>query len=223
MRVINCEQGSPEWLHARCGLITASRMVDVLGRLKKGGESQKRADYRTELIAERLTGRATERYVSRPMQWGIDNEPLARAAYEVATGTLLNQFGFVLHPTLDYSGASPDGITADGKGGAEFKCPESTTHIEYILAGVAPEEYIPQMMWEMACCELEYVDFCSFDPRMPENLQLFTVRLWRDDDKIAQMTYEVEQFDGEIQAAIARLNGLESLEAKLEKMAKEAA
>jgi len=208
MRIIECEQGSPQWLKAREGKITASRMADVLNFLKRGGESQKRADYRVELIAERLTGLAADYYVSPEMKWGTEQEPFARSAYEIATGNFLDQVGFVLHPTLDYAGASPDGLY--GKhGGAEFKAPKSTTHLEYMMAGAVPEAYIPQMNMEMLCCECDWIDFVSFDPRMPEDLQLFIVRHHRDEAKLKEMEAEIVRFEGEINEQIARLYGLQ--------------
>lgn len=204
MRVIKCEQGTPEWLSARCGLITASRMADVSSYLKKGGKSQKRVDYRIELMAERLTRRATEYFVSTEMKWGTENEPAARSAYEVENGVLLDRVGFALHPTMDFSGASPDGLSGKD-GGAEFKCPKSTTHLEYMMAGVVPEAYIPQMMWEMVCCERQWMDFVSFDPRMPDDMQLFIVRLPRDEAKIAEMEAEVIKFEAEILEQMQKL------------------
>ena len=217
MRVIECEQGSAQWLKAREGKITASRMADVLNYNQptaaqkkdgqtKGKESQKRADYRTEIIAERLTGLAADYYVSNDMKWGTEWEASARSAYELATGNFLEQVGFVLHPTLDYAGASPDGLYRT-KGGAEFKCPRSTTHLEYTIAGVVPELYIPQMNMEMLCCEREWIDFVSFDPRMPQDLQLFIIRHWRNEEAIKAMEAEVVQFETEINEQIERLYG----------------
>lgn len=204
MRVILCEQGSAQWLAARAGKITASRMADVLGYLKKGAESQKRADYRVELMAARLTGLTENRYLSPEMKWGIEQEPFARSSYEIASQQFVDLAGFVLHPKMDFAGASPDGLIRK-VGGVEFKCPKSTTHLEYIMAGTVPELYVPQMTWEMVCCEREWMDFVSFDPRMPDDLQLFTVRLFRDDVKIAEMEAEVEKFEAEIQRSMKQL------------------
>lgn len=206
MRVVDCVQGSDVWMKARCGLITASRMADVLSYLKKGGESQRRADYRTEIIAERLTGLSCDSYVSPEMKWGTEQEPFARAAYEIATGNFLDRPGFVLHSTLDYFGASPDGLC--GRGGAEFKCPKTTTHIEWMLAGVVPEEHIPQMDAVMLCCELDWLDFVSFDPRMAdEDLQMFVCRLPRDEKRLYSMTGEITRFEKETVLQIERLRG----------------
>lgn len=229
MRVIQCEQGSDVWLKAREGKQTASRMADVLNYKMpsaaaakqaefalvrdavaagvKGDESEARANYRVELIAERLTGLACDFYVSPEMKWGTEQEPFARAAYEITTGNFLDQVGFVLHPTLDYLGASPDGIYGR-HGGAEFKCPKSTTHLKWMMAGVVPEEHIPQMDAEMLCCEIDWIDFVSFDPRMiDENLKLFICRLRRDEARLAIMEEEAMKFESETVSQIARLCG----------------
>lgn len=227
MREVKCEQGGDVWLKAREGRITASRVADLLSYKQpsaaqakaaghalvrdavaagiKGEESQARADYRVELIAERLTGLACDYYVSPEMKWGTEQEPFARSAYEILTGNFLDRVGFVLHPTLDCFGASPDGLWK-GKGGAEFKCPKSTTHLRWMMAGVVPEEHIPQMDAEMLCCELEWLDFVSFDQRMiDEELQLFICRLYRDEKRLAAIEAEVLKMEYEIQAQIGVL------------------
>lgn len=229
MRVVECEQGSDLWLKAREGKITASRMADVLSFKQpsaaqakaaghalvreavaagiKGDESEARSGYRIEVMAERLSGRAVDRFVTLAMKWGIEKEPEARSRYQLLTmdGAALDRPGFVLHPTLDYAGASPDGLCGR-HGGAEFKCPETTTHLEYMLAGVVPEAYIPQMDMEMLCCERDWIDFVSYDPRMiDEDLQLFIVRHNRDEAKLKEMEAEIVRFEGEIQAQIDAL------------------
>lgn len=206
MRVVACgEQGSDEWKAARCGRITASRIVDVMNYLKRGGESADRANYRTELVSERLTGKSDDG--AFPTKWlkeGKANESQARTDYELASDIFIESVGFVLHSVLDYSGASPDGLVGSD-GCLEIKCPKSTTHVNWRMAGVAPEEHMPQMQWEMACCERLWCDFVSFDPRMPEDLQLFVVRVPRDSAMIAAIQAEVMKFEGEINAQIERL------------------
>lgn len=218
MTMIPCLQNSAEWLEARCGLVTASRMGDVLAKLKrKDGESAARYNYKVQLLCEGLTGRTTEQYVSPEMLWGIENEPLARTAYEIQTGNEVELTGLWLHPRIDRSAASPDGLI--GKDGlVEFKAPKTSTHIEYLLAGVVPDEYEPQMAWQMACTGRKWVDFVSYDNRLPEHLQLFIVRLPRDDKRIAELEAEVEAFIGEIDALATRLPraaGVTALEQQL--------
>lgn len=207
MRLITCEQGSDAWKAARCGKITASRIVDVINYLKKGGEGADRRNYRIELVAERLTEIVDDStFQTKWLRDGRTNEPFARAAYEVETGNFIDQHGFALHPFWDFSGASPDGLF--GKhGGVEIKCPKSTTHVEWMEAGVVPEEHIPQMQWTMLCCQREWLDFVSFDPRMPDDLQMFIARLNRDDEMIYRLEGEVRKFHDETDAQIARLYG----------------
>ena len=157
-----------------------------------------------ELVCERLTGRHTEFFTNAAMQWGTDNEPGARMAYEMAMDVLVDQVGFAKHPSIEWFGASPDGlVNADGL--VEIKCPNTATHVDYLLAGKPPEKYINQMMSQMACTGRQWCDFVSFDPRLPENMQLFIVRLERDDAYIAQMEAEVQEFLQEVDETIIQL------------------
>lgn len=199
------EQRSPEWLQMRIGMATASRMADVMAKLKtKDGEAAGRRDYKAELVCESLTGRATEHFVSPAMQWGIDNEILARNAYEIELETEVQQIGFAIHPKISRCGASPDGLLGTD-GTVQFKCPTTATHLEYIVAGVVPAEYHWQMLCEMACTERSFCDFVSFDPRLPKKLQLFVRRFERDDARIAAMETEVVKFLAEVDELIEKV------------------
>lgn len=205
MALIEVQQGSAEWLTMRCGAVTASRMADVLAKLKKGGDSQARKNYKAELVCERLTNRAYEHYVTPAMEWGIENEKLAKAAYEAETGVEVRPGGLAVHPSIKWLMASPDGYIGED-GLVECKCPTTATHVEWIAAGVVPAEYHPQMLCQMACSEKQFVDFISFDPRLPYALQLFIRRMERDDARIAEMEAEVEKFIGEIEDSIIALS-----------------
>lgn len=199
----NFEQGSPEWLAHRCGRLTASRVADVLAKVKTG-ESASRRNLRTELVVERLTGKKTEGFTSAAMEWGVETEPLARAAYEVATGNLVDQVAFVDHPSIEWFGCSPDGLVGDD-GLIEIKCPNSATHLEYIEDDCPPKKYVIQMMAQMACTGRKWCDFVSFDPRLPDGLQLFIVRVNTDDKYIQMMEDEVKQFLDEVATKVASL------------------
>ena len=204
MKALDLVQGSESWLAARAGKVTASRIADVMAKIKTG-EAAARRDYKAQLIAEILTGRPQEDgYINAEMQFGIDTEPLARAAYEADTGDLVEQVGLVLHPTIDRAAASPDGLVSDS-GLVEIKCPKVATHLTYLLDGVAPSKYQPQMLFQMACCEREWCDFASFRPDLPPALQLFTVRFPRDDARIKAMEDEVKAFLAEVDGLLARL------------------
>lgn len=198
-------QGTAEWHQIRIGKITASRVADVVAKIKSG-YSARRKNYMAELIAERLTGQEADCFVSKAMQWGTDHEPAARALYEFETEADIEQVGFVHHPSIARSGASPDGLV--GKVGlVEIKCPETATHIATLLAGAAPEDYAAQMDWQMACMpERQWCDFVSYDPRLATHLQLFKERRERDDGRLRELEEEVVQFDAELEETIKSLN-----------------
>jgi len=187
MRITYGKQQSDAWLKNRIGRVTGSRIADVCSFLtRKSGDKQagdssaKRDAYRLELIAERLTGRAKDHYVSPAMEHGMETENDARLYYEGALRVMCEPVSFVLHPKYNFTGASPDSLVGDD-GVLEIKCPETTTHIEYILGGRIPDEYLPQMAWEMACTERQWADFVSYDPRVQdEKLRFFYRRVTRE-------------------------------------------
>ena len=189
------EQRTEEWFSARLGKVTASRVADVLAKIKSG-ESASRKNYKMELVVQRLTGKAGESFTNAAMEWGTEQEPFARMAYEAHTGTFVKEEGFVDHPTIEGFGCSPDGIVGDGL--IEIKCPNTANHIETVLDNKAPSKYIPQMQCQMACTGAKWCDFVSFDPRVPEDLQLLVVRVERDQEYIDSMEVEVKQFLSEV-------------------------
>ena len=189
------EQRTEEWFAARLGKVTASRVADVLAKIKSG-ESASRKNYKMELVVQRLTGKAGESFTNAAMEWGTEQEPFARMAYEAHTSTFVKEEGFVDHPTIEGFGCSPDGIVGDGL--IEIKCPNTANHIETVLDNKAPSKYIPQMQCQMACTGAKWCDFVSFDPRVPEDLQLLVVRVERDQEYIDSMEVEVKQFLSEV-------------------------
>jgi putative phage-type endonuclease len=206
------EQGSADWHAERLGKATASKIADIIARTKTGPSAQ-RINYAAQLIAERLTGTPTETFSSAAMSWGTEKEPEAREAYEYQAGVFVEQVGFVPHPRIAMSGASPDGLVgADGL--LEIKCPNTATHLETLTGQAIPAKYQTQMLWQMACTGRAWCDFASFDPRMPPHLRLFVQRLARDDARIAELETEVAAFLAEIDGKIATLNALYGSELK---------
>lgn len=197
------EQGSDAWKALRAGKVTASRVADVLSKIKSG-ESAGRKNYRMDLVAERLTGKPADSFTNSAMQWGTEQEPFARIAYETHKGLFVEQVPFVDHPTIEWFGCSPDGLVAED-GLLEIKSPNTTTHLEYIEIGKSPARYIPQMMCQMACTGRKWCDFVSYDPRLPDDLQLFVVRLERDDAYIKDMEAEVVKFLQEVEETLGML------------------
>ena len=190
------DQRTDEWFAARLGKVTASRVADVIAKTKTG-PSASRENYATQLVLERLTNKQAESYTNSAMQWGTETEPMARQAYELKRGLFVNETGFVDHPTIEMCGASPDGLVgADGL--IEIKCPNSATHMETILTQKVPAKYIPQMMWQMSCTGRNWCDFVSFDPRFPENLQIFIERVAYDPTYVRMLELEITQFLDEV-------------------------
>lgn len=200
------EQGTAEWLAARAGKVTASRVADVIAKTKTGYGAS-RANYQAELIAERLTGEPAEKYSNAAMAWGTEKEPEARTFYEFITGATVEQVGFVEHPSIAMCGASPDGlIGADGA--IEIKCPNTSTHIDTLLGQAVPGKYVTQIQWQLACTGRAWCDFVSYDPRMPMSMRMFVKRIERDDAAIAEMSKEIEAFLAEVDAKVESLQAL---------------
>lgn len=210
-------QGTAEWFAQRVGKVTASRVADVVARTKSGWGAS-RANYMGELIAERLTGVPAPSFSNAAMQWGTETEPKARVAYEFLRDCDVTQVGFIDHPTIAMSGASPDGLVGDS-GLVEIKCPNTSTHIDTLLSGAVPEKYEMQMLWQMACTGREWCDFVSFDPRMPPAMQLFVRRVERDDKALAELEKNVTQFLADLDAKVAALRTAYELKNTLESAA----
>lgn len=197
------EQGSDAWLKSRIGVLTASRMADAIAFTAKGAEAEVRRKLKIELLAERMTDLATERHVNAAMQWGIDNESLAKSRYEELTGTFIQNCGIAYHDTIEFFGASPDGLVDDGL--IEIKCPMTTTHLKYKIDGVVPEQYKPQMLVQMAVTQRKWCDFMSFDPRVPRPHDAFIVRYIPAPEEIADIEEKAIIFLAEVDAMFDKL------------------
>ena len=197
------EQRTEEWFAARLGKVTASKVSDVVAKTKSGYGAS-RATYMSQLLVERLTKTRAEGFTSAAMQWGTDTEPKARTAYEFITDMNVVEVGFVNHPFIEMSGASPDGLV-DDLGMLEIKCPNTSTHVQTLLDEKIPKRYVDQMQWQMACAEREWCDFVSFDPRLPDGNDFFCTRLKRDDKRIADLESEVKDFLDELSTQIVKL------------------
>ena len=185
------------WLDARTGKLTASRMAEAMEMTKAGKPSAARVRLMHEILAERLTGDVAPHFVNDLMRWGLEQEPAAKDAFELATGNLLAPCGFIDHPEIDGFGFTPDSLLGDDAV-VEFKCPQTTTHIAWKLAGVVPEQHRPQILAQLACTGRTRAVFCSFDPRVPAKTQLF-IREWTPERaEIEAVEEAARQFLGEI-------------------------
>lgn len=202
------EQGTEGWFADRLGKVTASRLADVLAKTKTG-YSASRNNYMTQLVLETITQSRAESYTNLAMAWGTEQEPFARAAYEAKTGQMVEEVGFLPHPTIALAGASPDGLVGDD-GMVEIKCPSTSTALECWLTqsqGGNPVDgkYFAQMQWQMRCADRSWCDYVVFDPRMPAKAQLFVTRVERDEEWLKNAEEEVNKFLAEMQAKVETL------------------
>lgn len=204
--IIDVPQRTPEWYAARAGRATGSKADAVLAKIKTG-EAAARRDYKLQLAVERLTGAPAEPgYVSVEMQRGIDLEPVAREAYEIETGEIVRSVGF-LSMSEHLAGCSPDGLIDGGLVG--FKCPKSTTHVDYLKRNRVPPEYVPQVTHEFwVASEAKFYDFVSYDDRLPEDLRLFVVRSYREEFDLVGYERELLKFLGEVEQEVEALKKL---------------
>lgn len=204
-------QGSVEWLKERCGCLTASRMAEAMDFLKGGKESDRRKKLKIELIAERMTDTMVSRYVNEAMEWGIMQEPYARARYEEVTGTLVQLCGFAIHGDIPFFGASPDGLVGED-GLIECKCPTTPTYTEWMIGGVVPEQHKPQMLAQLAVTGRRFVDFFAFDPRIKaEQHQHFIRRFEPKEEEIAAVEKAAILFLEEIDALFEKVTSSEEV------------
>lgn len=190
------EQKSIEWLMSRCGKVTASNFKHVMDFTAKGKPSEKRTTYLWQVVIERLTGVPTEHYVNAAMQHGLEFEPAARMAYEAHTGRIVAETGFINHQSISNLGGSPDG-TIDDDGLIEIKCLQSRNHLNIVLNGDI-SEYLAQTQGLIFITGRAWCDFVSFDPRLPDYLQLYIERIDRDTEYIAALEENVISFLGEV-------------------------
>jgi len=194
------DQGTQEWHEARLGRVTASRIADVMMKPSTAGYQ----NYRSQLVCERLTGRPTETFTSAAMQHGTETEPQARAIYTMTTGNMVEEVGFVPHPTIGMSGASPDGLVGND-GLIEIKCPQPTEHIRVLSGGDVKRGYLLQMQWQMSCTGRAWCDFASFSPALPDHLSLHLCRIEADLELQTEIASAVESFLADVETTISAL------------------
>ena len=198
---MNILQRSDDWYAERCGKVTASRVKDLNSKPSKGKALNALG---LTILAERLTGVQKETPKNFAMQWGIDNEPHAIAAYENETGFFVNGTGLIDHPFIEMFGASPDGLVGEN-GQIEVKCPDTTTHLNTLLTKEVPEEHIPQITSQLACTRRQWCDFVSYDPRLEPELQIIIIRVFAKDLNIEGLERDVRAFNRAIEEAKASL------------------
>lgn len=197
LEVIDCEQGTAQWLAHRAGVVTASEFGTVMAKGKGGTESKTRRTYMLKLIGEILTGEAQESYTNKNMERGHAMEAEARDFYALMTDSNPVQVGFLKRGRVGYS---PDSLIGD-RGAHEIKTKFPHLHLEALLSKELPSEHKPQCQGGLAVSDRDWLDFQSYWPRLPP----FIVRVYRDEPYIKQLKSAVDQFLNEMDELIHKI------------------
>uniref|UniRef100_A0A6H2A1P6 Putative exonuclease n=1 Tax=viral metagenome TaxID=1070528 RepID=A0A6H2A1P6_9ZZZZ len=197
MKIITCEQGSPEWYACKVGIPSASNFDKLI--TTKGEVSKQRTKYLYQLAGETITGVSEETYQNGAMQRGTILEAEAREFYQLITGEEVLQVGFCL---AEGFGASPDALVGE-KGVLEIKCPIMSTHIGYLLDNVLPTEYIQQVQGELLATGRDWVDFLSYYP----GIKPLIIRVNRDEKFLKALRVELEVFVMELKDLVKKIGG----------------
>ena len=200
--ITELEQGSPEWLAIRMGIVTASNMGSLLVNGK--GESGFGADafsYMNTLIGERITQEIADPFTgNRHTERGHELEPKARALYEAQTDLACRQVAIILNKGCGYS---PDSLVGD-VGLNEIKTKLPKYQIEVILSDEVPKDHVAQCQAGLWLSEREWIDFISYWPGMP----LFVKRMHRDEAMIRKMDERVKTFYEILEDRMNRVLGI---------------
>lgn len=185
-------QGTEEWFDLKRGKISSTHMADILMKNTTAGYR----NYMAKLVLERITGKTEETFCSYDMAIGIEREPDARACYAFETNHVVDQVAWIDHPTISMAGASPDGVIYAENGGIEIKSPKAATHLDYILTEKIDRNYVLQMQWAMSCQpKIRWINFVSYHPDFPLEMQLKIIRVERDDKQISELESAAVKFN----------------------------
>ena len=197
MQIIQCVQGSEEWLKARLGLPTAScfnKIVKV-----NGSPSDQAKKYGYRLAGQKVSGVVDYSYQSQAMLNGIQLESEARRVYSEINDVYVEEVGLCIHDN-GKSGCSPDGLVLDN-GGLEIKCPSLETHVEYLVNDRLPTVYFQQVQGSLYVTGRDYWDFMSYCP----GIKPLIIRVYRDSLFIDKLDKAIDRFDQCIQEYIKKI------------------
>jgi len=200
VRISEVIQGSVEWHNIRQGKVTGSRLSRAIG------SKAVQKTFLAELVSERMTEPDIDGFTSKAMEWGNTWEPKAVEASAEIREIDFGVCGMMLSDEIENYAVSPDAVYyEDGEivGGLETKCPNSDTHVSYLLDGVVPKKYKEQVYSPfLASDKVQWWDFASFDPRNYSR-PLFIVRVNRVDiqEELDDATIKLIKFLGEVKKA----------------------
>lgn len=185
MIVMDCEQGSPEWVAARIGIPTSSNFNQIV-TASKVQLSKSSEGYRCQLLAEWMLDAALDDYVSEWMERGQELEDQAFAYYNFNRDADAKRVGFIKRDD-EWVGCSPDALVGDD-GGLEIKCPTPKNHVLNMLEMTS--KYTAQVQGTLWITGRKWWDLLSFHPELPPAL----VRIERDEEYIGKLETAVNAF-----------------------------
>lgn len=197
--ITSIEQGSPEWLSLRIGLVTCSELECLLVNGKgEAGFGVAAFTYMDQLIGERITGEAAELpFSTRATERGKEYELLARNLYQIREEVEVEEVAIILNHGMGYS---PDGLIG-ANGLTEIKSKLPKFQVGVILADEVPKEHVAQCQGGLYVSEREWIDFVSYWKGMP----LFVKRMYRDEAYIAKIAERVATFNELLEARMDRV------------------
>lgn len=184
------EQGTPEWLQARKGVITGSRFKDCRDRLKSGAPSKKCLDYAMDVAREREGGEPMQVFVNGAMRLGTEQEPYARAVYERKTGHIVDEAGFITTPDRLF-GVSVDGLVGDD-GIIEIKTMVSSDTLFTAFVNGDIAAYVDQCNGAMWLLGRKWVDLVLW---VHDLGRMKIIRIDRDDNQIESLEADLMEFE----------------------------
>jgi putative phage-type endonuclease len=197
-------QGSPEWLKARAGKITASNAWKIIDRTAKGLPTADHTNFKFSLVTERLTGEPTITFVNDAMRHGTNTEPEARAFFSELYDVTVEEVGFMTHPEFEFLGCSPDGIIG-GDTLLEIKCLTTKSHLEMLLSRAPIKDHTLQVQFQMMITGTTLAHLLYYDPRLPLELQSKIFSLEADTEVQNQLRDSAIALDLEVNTIINQL------------------
>ncbi len=196
---LNCDQNSPEWLHIKLGVVSASNFNKVV--TSKGEPSKQATNYMYQLAGQIVSDHYEETYKSNAMARGLDMEAEAVGAIEIIKGIETEKIGFCYKDESKRVGCSPDRLIVGEKGLVEVKCPLVQTQVTYLLANKLPTDYIQQVQGQLYVTGYEYCYFVSYYP----GLKPLVVRVERDTTFIDKLSKALNDFCDRLGAIVEKI------------------
>lgn len=192
---IDQEAEEQEWRRKRLGKLSGSISGDLVKQTKdkKGyqlsnSETAKKLLYRIaweRFLSSESDGINRLSFNSKPTDHGREYEEEAIKKYEEIKGikAIDNKFNFISHN--DFFGGTPDAFVGD-HGFLEVKCPwNGGNHIYSLLEEtVYDQKYFMQIQSYFLITGRLWCDFITYDPDLPEGLNISILRIERDENII---------------------------------------